>query len=163
MDSPSGPQSHPGGAQDEIGIPALTSLYSEAIRDRFLQKVDRPGCGGCWAWNGYVTPQGYGRFRAGECAQPAHRISFELFREFIPLGECVVHRCGNRRCVNPGHLQRIARSEIVRRGDSCVGANARKTHCVRGHVFDEANTYRERRSGRRHCRACRRINHVVIR
>lgn len=31
-----------------------------------------------------------------------------------------------------------------------------KTHCKRGHLFDGANTYINR--GKRHCRACRRLN-----
>lgn len=30
-----------------------------------------------------------------------------------------------------------------------------KTHCIRGHVFDAANTYVH--GGHRHCRACRRL------
>jgi hypothetical protein len=144
------------GAREQPAQPSTTGLYSKSIRDRFLEKVDCPARSGCWTWTGYVDARGYGRFRVGECVQPAHRISFELFREFIPLGECVVHRCSNFRCVNPKHLRRITRSESVRRGTSCVAANARKTRCASGHVFDEANTYRERRSGRRHCRACRR-------
>ncbi len=144
------------GAREQSSHPSTTGLYPKSIRDRFLDKVDRRARSGCWTWTGYVDARGYGRFRVGDCVQPAHRISFELFREFIPLGECVVHLCSNFRCVNPGHLRRITRSESVRRGGSCAAANAKKTRCASGHAFDEANTYRERRSGRRHCRAWRR-------
>lgn len=150
------PQDSASGARKQAPHPPTTGLYPKSIRDRFLDKADRPARSGCWTWTGHVDARGYGRFRVGECVQPAHRISFELFCEFIPLGECVVHRCGNLRCVNPEHLRRITRSESVRRGTSCVAANAKKTCCASGHVFDKANTYRERRSGRRHCRACRR-------
>lgn len=33
--------------------------------------------------------------------------------------------------------------------------NAHKTHCPRGHAYDEGNTYTSS-SGKRNCRACRR-------
>lgn len=36
--------------------------------------------------------------------------------------------------------------------------NKRKTHCIRGHVFDSMNT-RMSPSGRRICRACQRVGH----
>ncbi len=101
-------------AREQATLPSTTGLYPKSIRDRFLEKVDCPARSGCWTWTGYVDARGYGRFRVGECVQPAHRISFELFREFIPLGECVVHRCSNFRCVNPEHLRRITRSKSVR-------------------------------------------------
>jgi len=36
--------------------------------------------------------------------------------------------------------------------------NRGKTHCIRGHVFDEANTYLTR-EGARQCRTCERARH----
>ena len=46
--------------------------------------------------------------------------------------------------------------ENVLRGTSFSAANAKKTHCTRGHPFDDLNTYIETRSTRigRNCRAC---------
>lgn len=45
------------------------------------------------------------------------------------------------------------RLDCVRNGND---ANARKTHCLRGHEFTEENT--RPYDGRRHCRACQRIH-----
>jgi len=33
--------------------------------------------------------------------------------------------------------------------------NAKKTHCPHGHEYNERNTHRDPRTGRRHCRECR--------
>jgi hypothetical protein len=46
--------------------------------------------------------------------------------------------------------------ENMMRGFGLPAINARKTHCVHGHPFDEANTYRS--GGKRCCRACNRRN-----
>jgi hypothetical protein len=33
-----------------------------------------------------------------------------------------------------------------------------RTHCVNGHAFDDVNTHRDPRTGRRYCRPCTRVN-----
>jgi hypothetical protein len=39
------------------------------------------------------------------------------------------------------------------RGNAVSAKNARKTHCIHDHPFDEANTGRDKR-GHRYCKAC---------
>ncbi len=59
--------------------------------------------------------------------------------------------CRVRHCVNPKHLEPVTQLENVRRGDG--GKMQReKTHCIRGHAFDEANTYVW--GGERQCKTC---------
>lgn len=58
------------------------------------------------------------------------------------------HTCSNPPCVNPAHLEAVTHEENVRR------AVERKTHCVNGHEYTEANTYRHPNGVWRDCRKC---------
>jgi HNH endonuclease len=58
----------------------------------------------CWIWQKGKS-NGYGRVRVEGTAQYAHRIYYERFVGPIPNGGVVHHRCWNRACVNPDHLQ----------------------------------------------------------
>jgi HNH endonuclease len=47
----------------------------------------------------------------------AHRAFYEMHRGPIPEGLVIDHRCRNRACVNPEHLEPVTRGENMRRGD----------------------------------------------
>lgn len=111
---------------------------------------------GCWIWTGTISKStGYGWIgNAVLGSEPAHRAVYRLFVGRLHSGWEVDHLCRNRLCVNPEHLELVKPQENLRRSNAPSAINARKTHCKRGHPFDEANTYISPK-GERQCRACR--------
>ena len=75
-------------------------------------------------------------------------------------GRSVEHACDNELCVRYDHLRLGTQAtnmwdkELKGRG---AAWNRDKTHCKRNHEFTDENTYVEP-SGKRQCRACRRLN-----
>lgn len=74
--------------------------------DRFWQRVDKSGGdGACWPWIGSKHADGYGKLRWSGASLLAHRTAYELTNGKIPGGLCVRHKCDNRPCCNPAHLE----------------------------------------------------------
>lgn len=116
----------------------------------------KPELGRCWQWTGYINAQGYGRTRINGRGWQAHRVFYLGLRGQIPDGLILHHECENRSCVNPEHLTPVTNKVNVLIGHGLSAENFRKTHCVRGHLYDKANTrYRPCRNGvQRTCRKC---------
>jgi hypothetical protein len=129
--------------------------HGAPIEERIESLIDKSGPGGCWLWTGHGRGKfGYGGIKIGSRGHYAHRVVYELLVGPVPKGLELDHLCRVPRCVNPAHLEPVTRRENQMRGEAFVSANARKTHCPQGHPYDEANTYINRASGGRVCRAC---------
>jgi HNH endonuclease len=133
--------------------------------DRFWVKVDRSGGPeACWPWRAKIEDGGYGRVWWHGRSELSHRVAYELTLGAIPLGAHLDHKCLNRRCANPAHLEPVTQAENNARSRSPSARNGRKTHCDHGHEFTPENTYRPpKRPQTRHCIACRRIRERAAR
>ncbi len=74
----------------------------------------------CWNWTGFLTRDkggGYGLFRLVQGKETrAHRYSWTLHNGQIPDGLWVLHKCDNRKCVNPEHLYLGTHDDNMRDG-----------------------------------------------
>jgi hypothetical protein len=128
----------------------------EPLENRFFKKVNKTN--ECWLWTAYKNNNGYGVIRENGVNVLAHRLSLTLSGVDLPDDKNALHKCDVPACVNPEHLyvgtQKENIRDLVNRGRHC-NQNTRKTHCIHGHEFTDANIIRTKKG--RHCRECNRI------
>lgn len=130
------------------------NVAKRSVEDRFWSKVDTGG--ECWLWLASLYHGGYGGFWDGKRTVRAHRWAYESEFGPIPDGLTLDHLCRTRACVRPDHLEAVTDRTNILRGTGPTARNAAATHCIHGHLFDEANTFYHRKGGRR-CRECHRV------
>lgn len=106
----------------------------------------------CWEWQGCKTRAGYGQFksdgRRGAKLSSPHRFAWEFFYGTIPDLHEVDHRCRNRGCASPFHIEAVTLQENRRRHAETI------THCRSGHELNEENA--QIVGTKRKCRICSR-------
>ena len=116
----------------------------------------------CIVWTGWLNHNGYGEFTITKNTikkhYRAHVVAYELKYGKVLEGYIVHHKCYNRKCINPDHLEPKTIEENLMDDSSRALAklNKIKTHCKRGHEFTSKNT-RVTKVGTRECRECRRL------
>src|SRR5216684_4901521 len=112
----------------------------DRLRVLFDRSIPEPNSG-CWLWVNATTPAGYGQVKLPENRKlsSVHRLSYEIVHGPIPAGLQIDHKCRVRCCINPNHLRAVTIKTNVLAGEGFAAVNARKTHCVNGHEFNEQN------------------------
>jgi hypothetical protein len=133
--------------------------------DRFWKYVTKKIGDECWEWHGALK-NGYGSlwvrdsaYKNGGKMVATHRYSYELHFGPFDQSKIVHHKCHNKLCVNPNHLEladSCGQHTLVCHPESETAKNKAKTHCMYGHEFTPENTIIER-SGKRKCKTCERL------
>lgn len=114
----------------------------------------------CLVWDRCTTTQdGYGQVRIKGKTYLVHRLAWiERHGPIPPETPHVLHRCDNPPCWADDHLwlgtQTDNMHDCLTKGRHRTNGNERRTHCLRGHQFDERNTSVDKR-GWRSCRTCK--------
>jgi len=83
----------------------LHQPYLEAL-DRFLKYTSKDPYSNCIEWTG-ATRKGYGQFGFRGTSKAVHRFSYEVFIGPIPAGYEINHKCRNKLCIAPDHLEAL--------------------------------------------------------
>lgn len=129
-----------------------------SLIERFLRDIDieSDGPAGCWNWLGAKNDKGYGQIRHNNKVIYTHRFSYEHFRQTtIPNGMYIDHLCRNASCANPSHLRIVTpRINMIENSRSFSAINAAKTHCPKGHPYDDVHTYYRPDGRGKFCKTC---------
>lgn len=123
----------------------MSGKRGPSIQERFWAKVDKSG--DCWTWTGSRSSTGYGNIGEGAPSKrvlSAHRLSYEMANGKAPKGLVIDHKCHNRACVNPDHLQAVPQKM---NGENRAGLNAHNTSGVRGVFWNKMARKYEARAG----------------
>ena len=132
-------------------------LTSEQAKEHLYARIVISDSG-CHEWTGGGVRRGYGVITINKRILRTHRLAWELANGPIPDGLYVCHSCDNPKCCNVDHLwlgtpqQNI--DDMIAKGRH---KESKKSSCIRGHEFNEANT-RITPKGHRSCRACMKIH-----
>lgn len=112
----------------------------------------------CHIFDNGTSSQGYGRIAINRKAIYVHRYVWERDIGPIPDGMSIDHICRVRNCCNVNHLRVVTHQVNMTENivGSCWQKNAAKTHCPKGHPYDETNTIivRTKSGNGRKCRTC---------
>jgi len=126
-------KSHPEDSYDQIAISFGTSAINVKCICNDLRrgkdwrrgrKHANPDAAKSWTridkrsdglWKGCVNESGYGFLHFNSKSQCAHRVAYELTFGAIPDGKELDHKCRDRACCNPAHLEPVTHAENMER------------------------------------------------
>jgi hypothetical protein len=142
------------------------NLNMDRLKNKILSKIEH--LGECWNYTGSPNSK-YPAIQFKLITKSAHKWSYEIWNGPVPDKFHVHHKCENKRCVNPDHLEAISAKKhrkekheklfvaSIKAMNKASAASKRAiTHCPQGHKYDKENTYWH--NNKRYCKKCVRVN-----
>lgn len=92
------------------------------IMSRVMANVVVRHCGydtPCWVWtmadSGSGRGGGYPRMKLNDHTCAVHKVVYVNQYGYVPGNKQIDHKCRNRRCVNPDHLEMVSHKENQKR------------------------------------------------
>ena len=93
--------------------------HRQKIFDKIMARVKINKDTGCWEWQGPTSGNGrgggYGRMSLYGQTVAVHIVMFVNFFGYIPSKKQIDHKCTNRICCNPDHLEMVTHKQNQRR------------------------------------------------
>lgn len=129
--------------------------YKNTLIERLMSNCEKNE-NDCWVWTKSCVGSGYGKLRIGHTKDyMTHRLSYYVFNNHNPGKLCVLHKCDNRKCINPKHLflgtHKQNSIDMVNKNRN-VSPLSKRTHCPQGHL----HTGKRNSNGLRICIICTR-------
>ncbi|PHR93206.1 MAG: HNH endonuclease [Robiginitomaculum sp.] len=92
-----------------------------SIVNKVHSRVNLIPATGCWIWlgphSGTGRGGGYPRMNLNGQTVAVHRVMYTHEHGYIPGKKQIDHKCRNRLCVNPSHLELVTHKENQKRRD----------------------------------------------
>lgn len=140
---------------DHLNTKDLIRIFNKICIHPDLQHDGTP----CWIWTNSRQAVGYGQTcYHGKRPIKVHRLTFAWLIHPLPHGRKhgeLDHLCKRTSCCNPLHLEFTDSRTNILRGNGQSAKNAKKTHCLRGHLLVRENIYLNgKNKTSRQCRIC---------
>lgn len=112
----------------------------------------------CWESTYAPKRDGYTRIKINEKDIAVHRLMFYYYNGELNTNLTINHKCENRVCCNPQHLEQVTQKQNKQYSYNIHGhPNSKKTHCPRGHEYSNKNLIINSK-GSRLCKTCQKIH-----
>lgn len=125
---------------------SIRYIEKDSAMKRFFQKVGKKSKNGCWCVNSVSA--GYPHISVDGKIIKIHRFSWEIFNNEILTNDFVAHhKCGNKTCCNPEHLEKMKIFDHNSLHKSCE--NSPTTKLTNNQVKQIRNKYKTKKYTRK--------------